>query len=234
MDHIESQVKILDEKAQDLLNASKVMKSILADHKNRKSIPWKKTIELIEVYKMSKQLENKWATDNLSPEELKDYMGWEESLKERFSDSEKQDINQNWQSFVKELQENIQQDPTSDYGIAMGRKCMDTLDILYQPKHASVKLSVWEKGIKKGHGDIPQEVVQWLDKALDTYWRKRLYDILGSVDQADRDTATEWDGIMTEMFGDSKEHRLGVVEEAMTDKNITEAARKWLKSYYKL
>ncbi len=234
MDQFESQVKILEEKAQNLLSASKVMKSIMAKHRSNQPIPWEKTIELIEVYRMSKQIEKKWVAEVLSPEELKDYIEFESSLKKRFSESEKQKFKTNWAIFVKEIQTNIEKDPASVYGIKMGEKCMELVNTMYTPEHASVRKAVWEKGFKAGHSDMSKEAVAWLDKATDAYSRKRLYAILDSVDDPNTDAAKRWDSIMTEMFGDSLERRLEVVEVARTDENVSESARDWLRSHYNL
>ncbi|MEN8237501.1 MAG: MerR family transcriptional regulator [Pseudomonadota bacterium] len=234
IDQFESQIKILEEKAQNLLSAAKVMQSIIAEHNPDESIPWEKTIELIEVYRMSKQLEKKWAAAALSPEELKDYIEFESNLETRFSESEKQQFKTDWAMFVKEIQANIETDPKNDYGIKMGERCMQLVNTMYMPEHAQVRKIVWEKGFKGGHSDIPQEAIEWLDQAIDAYWRKRLHAILDSVDDPNNDTASQWEGIMTEMCGDSLERRLEIVEVAKTDERVSETARTWLKSHYNI
>ena len=230
MEQFKSQVKILDEKAESLLAASAVMKAIIAEHKNDKSIPWKKTIELIEVYSMAQKLEKRWAAKELSPSELKEYVDFESGL----DAVKRQDFENSWAKIIAEIQTNIDKDPTSAYGIKVGKRCMDMVNNLYTTEHAGVKQTVWEKGAKRGHSDMPPPVVEWMDKAIDSYWRQRLYKILGTAGQANADTVNMWDQVMTEMFGDSIERRLEVVQVAMTDEKVSTAARNWLKSHYKI
>ena len=80
-DHFSIQVRLLEEKAKTLFDASKTLKSIVAEHNHSKSIPWKTIINLIEIYRMTQQLEKTWAGEVFTPEELKQYASFEAGLK---------------------------------------------------------------------------------------------------------------------------------------------------------
>ena len=67
------QAKFLKEKAKTLLEASQTLESAIAECSDDKSIEWKTIIKLIEVYKMTQQLEQSWAGKVLTAEELKQY-----------------------------------------------------------------------------------------------------------------------------------------------------------------
>ena len=81
VEHFLVQAKLLEQKANTLLEASHALKAITSDVTDDKSIPWETIIKLIEVYRMSQQLEHSWVKEIFTPEELKQYAAFEVELK---------------------------------------------------------------------------------------------------------------------------------------------------------
>lgn len=81
LEHLAVQAQCLEQKANTLLDASQALKSIISDVKDDKSIPWETIIQLIEVYRMTQQLEHSWVKEIFTPEELKQYAAFETELK---------------------------------------------------------------------------------------------------------------------------------------------------------
>lgn len=73
VEHFTVQAKLLEQKANNLLDASNVLKQILSGVADDKSISWETIIKLIEVYRMTQQLEHSWVKDIFNPDELKQY-----------------------------------------------------------------------------------------------------------------------------------------------------------------
>jgi hypothetical protein len=104
---------------------------------------------------------------------------------------------------------------------------------VFPNKHAALRTSLWEKGFKEGHTDVPLEVVEWLDKATDAYYKKRFYAILSQVESNPSDALLkQWEDLIAEICGDSKELRNDVYEAVFTDDNVSASAKSWLKTYF--
>ena len=81
LEHFSVQAELLEQKANALLDASKALKNIICDVEDDKSIPWKAIIQIIEVYRMTQQLEHSWVKEIFTPEELKQYAAFEAEMK---------------------------------------------------------------------------------------------------------------------------------------------------------
>jgi DNA-binding transcriptional MerR regulator len=86
IEHFSIQSQLLEKKASTLFEASETLKKIISDCNNNKSIPWETIIKLIEVYRMTQQLEKTWAGKALNQEELKQYVNFEQAIKTKFTD----------------------------------------------------------------------------------------------------------------------------------------------------
>lgn len=231
------QAKLLQKKADALQTASKTLDAIVADYQQNKSIPWQVVIQSIEVYRMTQQLERSWAGKVLSPAELKEFAEFEQSLKTRYTPEQEQASKQQWQEIVADISANLRHDPSSELGISIGKRCMDWVNALYGRKYASLRSAVWEKGFKSGaldneHGLSPAAVA-WLDKAIDAYWRQRIYSILSQVGvQADELVLQQWHEVVLDMCGDDAAAKASLLEAALKDEKISQAAKKWLKAVF--
>lgn len=237
LQHFAMQEKFLQEKAETLMEASSMLKRITSECDNNQAISWEKIIEIMKVYRMTQQLENAWLGDVLSTEELKQYAEFEKNLKTRFSEQDKAAFEKNWFNIITDISQNINQDPRSDLGIAIGKKCLDLINGFYGKENANLKKSIWDNGFKKGKNNddhsLTPEMVNWLDAAMDAYWRKRIYTFLAQVDdEFSNKWLADWNSIMEEIYGDQLEPRKELLTIAFADKNISNTAKDWLRNMF--
>lgn len=112
IDHFSVQSQFLEEKAKTLFEAHKTLKKIISDCSRDKSVPWETIIKLIEVYRMTQQLEKTWAGKVLSQEELKQYATFEQDLKTKFTADEQKIFEKSWDDLVTEVNANLKKRPS--------------------------------------------------------------------------------------------------------------------------
>jgi len=234
IDHFSVQAQFLEEKAKTLLEASQTLKKIISDCGRDKSIPWETIIKLIEVYRMTQQLEKTWAGKALSQEEMKQYASFERDLKTKFTADDQKIFEQSWDNLVKEVNANLKNNPVSDIGIALGKRCMDWVNSLYGNEYSALRTAIWEKGFKGGHigaeHNLSPEAIAWLDKAMDAYYRNRIYDVLNQVEtQSHEVVLKQWEELLTDMYGNEQAPMNELFSEAMKDDKVSQAAKNWLK-----
>lgn len=152
IEHFSVQANLLEQKAMTMLDASNALKQIIAEVVDDKSIPWETIIKLIEVYRMTQQLEHSWVKEIFTPDELKQYAAFETDLKSNSTPEQKAAFEKNWANLVAEMKSNLDKDPTSAIGIAIGKKCMDWINGVYGKKHAHLRTKKFEKGFAEGKG----------------------------------------------------------------------------------
>ncbi|MBS0271442.1 MAG: MerR family transcriptional regulator [Proteobacteria bacterium] len=229
-DHFRAQQQFLEQQVKSLQVAIQTLQAILCESSHNKSVPWETIIKLIEDYQMTKQIKYDWVTKALNPSELKEYANFEQELETRFTVVEADASRQKWLELVKEIEANLDKDPTSDWGVERGKCCMEWVDSVFSKKHAALRTTLWEKGFKGGHTDVPPKVVAWLDKATSEYHKRRIYAILDQVGTLSSDTLLEsWNDILTEICGDIQTHKDTVYEALLTDDKVGDAAKNWLK-----
>ncbi|MBA3813902.1 MAG: MerR family transcriptional regulator [Alphaproteobacteria bacterium] len=233
-DHFRAQQQFLAQKVQSLQEASLTLKAILSESSDHKSVPWKTILKLIEDYQMTKEIEHKWVANVLSPTELKEYASFEQELENRFTAEEAEASRQKWLDLVKEVQTNLDKDPTTDFGVDMGKRCMDWVNMTFTEQHATLRTTLWEKGFKGGHSDVPPEVVAWLDKATSEYYKRRFYAILEQVETHPSGALLrQWEELVAEICGNDQAHQGTLYEAVLADDNISPAAKSWLKQHRK-
>lgn len=236
LEHFSAQARLLEQKANRLLDASRVLNGILSEVKDDKSIPWETIIKLIEVYRMTQQLEHAWVREIFTPEELKQYAEFETELKSKSTPEQKIAFEKTWSDLVTEMSRNLKQDPKSAIGIAIGKKCMDWLNTVYGKKYAHLRTKKFEKGFAEGKGldeaGLTPELVVWLDKAIDAYWRDRLYGILNQVGTgvSDEMIFKLWSQALDDMYGEDHARKKEIYDLALADEHISEKAKEWLKT----
>jgi DNA-binding transcriptional MerR regulator len=240
VEHFSAQAQFLEQKANTLFDASKTLKSIISGVKDNKSIPWETIIKLIEVYRMTQQLEHSWVKEIFTPEELKQYAAFEAELKVNSTPAQKATFEKNWSTLVTEIRNNLSQDPKSEIGIHLGKKCMLLINGLYGKKYAHLRTKKFEKGFGEGKGltevGLTPESVSWLDKAIDSYWRQRVYDILAQVGKmASSEVLKLWNETLDDMYGEEPDstRKNAIRDLAIQDNTISNDAKNWLKSLAK-
>jgi DNA-binding transcriptional MerR regulator len=234
-EHFSMQVNFLEEKGNTLLEASQNLRSILSSCSPSQPIPWKNIIQMIEVFNMTKQLEKTWAGKVLTPEELQQYAHFEAGLKERFTLGDKSAFEAAWEQLVADITAHLHEDPTGPLGIKLGGRMMTLVNGLYGTEHANLKKAIWEKGFMKGKMDkdhaLNPELVTWMDRAADTYYRERIYGLLDKVSHpAPAGLQAAWEDLMTEMFGNAAPLKAEVVQVVQSDPRVSDTAKAWLMS----
>ena len=235
IENLAMQSKFLQEKAETLLEASTILRRITDDCSNKKSIPWGKIIQLIEVYNMAQQLEHSWVKEIFTPDELKQYAEFETEMK---ASGKQAVLEKNWQQLVDEMKKNIQHDPSSKIGIDLGKKYMDWVNRVYGKKYAHLRTKKWEQGFGEGKGlediGVTPEHMSWLEKAVDAYWEDRITSLLNQVGTIPSSTAlTLWNEILDDMYGDEETRKIIIYDMALKDHRVSQAAKNWLKSLSK-
>lgn len=233
--HLVNQAQVLEKKAHSLLDASKTLIGIISEVDSDKSIPWKKIIQLIEVYRMTEQLEHSWVKDIFTPEELKEYANFEAEFKSRFSPEQKAAFEENWFNLVEEIRSSLNEDPKSELGIRLGKKFMDWVNTMYGKKYAHLRTKKFKQGFGEGKGldevGMTPEIVLWIDQALDAYWHDRIYRILSKVGKESYSTILKlWNDMLDEMYGDDDSRKNESREVALKDDKVSQDAKNWLKS----
>lgn len=238
-DSLAMQSRFLKEKAASLIEASAILDRISQDYSNNKSIFWKKVIELIEVYKMTQQLEDAWVKEIFTPDELKDYAKFETGLKANSTPGQKEMFEKNWFKLVEEFKNCLHEDPTSEIGINLGKKLMDWVNNLYGKKYAYLRTKKFELGFGEGKGleqhGLTPEIVAWMDKAINAYLKQRAYTILDNVGKIpSSELSQDWNQLMDEICGEQEDKKSAVIATVLQDEKISDEAKEWLKTEYKL
>lgn len=239
-EHFSVQAALLEQKANKLLEASAILKSIIVDVPGNKSIAWKTIIKLIEVYRMTEELEHSWVKEIFTSEELKQYATFEMEWKKKSTVQQKEDFENEWAKLIADINQNLKSDPASLLGIAIGKKCMTLINGVYGKKYAHLRTKKFEKGFVEGKGldevGLTLESVTWLDKAIDAYWRDRLYGVLDQVGTGISDEAIFhlWKDILDDMYGDDESRKKELYDAALADERVSEKAKEWLKILRKL
>ncbi len=235
IEHFSVQSRLLEQKANVLLDASHALKQIVSDIADDKSIPWETIIKLIEVYRMTQKLEHSWVKEIFTPDELKQYAAFEAELKANSTPAQKAAFEKIWSNLVSEISNNLENNPESEIGITIGKKCMLWVNNVYGKKYAHLRTKKFEKGFAKGKGlkevGLTAEMVSWMDKAMDAYWKDRIYKILDQVGQTSPNILLNlWHEVLDDMYGDDHTSKTEIYDIALADKKISANAKKWLKN----
>ncbi|HAU2125191.1 TPA: MerR family transcriptional regulator [Legionella pneumophila] len=233
--HFNSQAQVLEHKAAALAAGAKTLRSIIDSVDNNQSIPWETIIQLIEVYQMTEHLEHGWVKEIFTPDELKQYVEFEKEMKANASPDQKAAFEKQWHQLLDELKQNMKQDPNSTIGIQLGKKYMEWVNGIYGKKYAHLRTKKWEKGFGEGKGlddiGLTPEIMAWLEKALDAYWKDRLYGILEQVGKKSSSTVlTLWNEALDDMYGEETSRKYAVYETALNDDKVSPEAKDWRKN----
>ena len=239
LQHFAMQSQFLQKKAETLAEASRILQRLTAEYGNEKSIPWETIIQLIEVYRMTQQLEHSWVKEIFTPEELKEYAAFEAELKAHSTPEQQAAFEKTWANLVEEAKRNLSKDPSSAIGIQLGGKLMQWVNGVYGKKYAHLRTKKFEQGFGEGKGldevGLTPELVSWLDKAMDAYWRDRIHGILAQVGKTPSTTLVMlWKAMLEDMYGDDLSRSAAIYSAVMEDKQVSKIAKDWLKKEFGL
>lgn len=184
---------------------------------------------------MTENLEHNWVKEIFSPDELKQYVEFEKEMKANRTPEQKAAFEKQYHELLDELKNNLQEDPGSKKGIQLGKKYMDWVNGIYGKKYAHLRTKKWEKGFGegKGLGDIgfTPELLSWVEKAIDAYWRNRIFGILEQVGKASSfQVLSLWNEVLDELYGEEASRKKAIYEMALNDETVSPEAKAWLKS----
>jgi hypothetical protein len=191
-------------------------------------------LKTIEVYHMTQKLEHKWVKDIFTPDELQEYAMFEASWHAK-SNAEKDKFEKDWKELVDELQMNIHLDPRGASSVLLAEKTMMHVNSLYGKDFIHLRTKKWEKGFAEGKGlsdiGLTQEVVVWLEKALDVYWHERLYRILEQIGiEEDAHVLSDWTEALHDMYGKDEQRKVDLYQMALDDDKVSDVAKAWLRN----
>jgi len=238
-DNLAMQSMFLRKKAASFLDASAILENISHDCSDTKSIPWKKIIELIKVYKMTQELEDAWVKEIFTPDELKEYAEFESKLISNSTANQKEEFQKEWFDLVEEFKKNLHLNPQSEKGIELGKKLMDWVNTVYGRKYAHLRTKKFEQGFGEGRGlqqhGLTPEIVVWMDKAMDAYLKQKAYNILSQVGNVpSSDLLKGWNQLMDEICGEQVDKKAAIRDLVLEDEKVSQEAKDWLKSEYNL
>ncbi|MFO2700986.1 hypothetical protein SCJ10_05925, partial [Legionella pneumophila serogroup 1] len=139
------------------------------------------------------------------------------------------------QNLVDEIKNNLKQDPGSKIGIYLGKKIMDWVNGVYGKKYAHLRTKKFEQGFGEGKGldevGLTPEIVSWMDKAMDAYWRDRIYGILDQVGKVPSPSVLAlWNEMLVDMYGEETSRKNAIYEIALNDDQVSPEAKAWLRN----
>lgn len=241
LEHFSVQAKFLDEKAQALQSASKVLSGIISELQDDKSITWETILNLIEVYRMTQDLEKSWAGQALTADELKQYAQFQQKLSVKFEQKHgsRDDFRNKRATLIEQIMENLT-DPSSDVSYQIAEAFMNLINSMYDPEDADLKQAIWDKGFRQGKVDdesaLDPKVVQWLESAIKHYYYTRIDALLSEIaepNQAYPEVLVQWQALVLEKCGHSVTLKQSLFDAVMAHDQTSDEAKKWLKTYWK-
>lgn len=103
-------------------------------------------------------------------------------------------------------------------------------------KYAHLRTKKFEKGFGEGKGleevGLTPEIVSWMDKAMDAYWRDRIYGILNQVGSgtSDETVLKLWQDVLDDMYGEEDSRKNAIYDIVLSDEKVSKKAKEWLKT----
>ena len=74
-----------------------------------------------------------------------------------------------------------------------------------------------------------------MEKAMDAYWRERIYDVLDKVEQVSSSELRQlWNQVMDDMYGNEEPRKALIPAIALQEDKVSQKAKAWLKSEFNL
>ncbi|MDF1684999.1 MAG: MerR family transcriptional regulator [Legionellaceae bacterium] len=229
------QSKMLKQKSEALRHASVLLDGLVDECRPNKSIEWQQLTKIIEVFQMTQQLEHAWVKDIFDEAELKQYAEFEAKMKEGATKESQALFEKRWKELVHDVEALIETDPYSIEGIDMGERFMAWTNEIFGKEYAHLRTKKFEQGFGEGKGlddiGLTPKSFEWISQATDAFWRHKLTTLLEKVGVVpDVEMQCLWEEVMDEMYGNEEPRKQALLEIAITDKNISEQARAWLKT----
>ena len=185
LDNLLTQRRRLQEQVALLQNTTQILDEAISTLETNQSVSFKNIVKLVDAYHITHDLKKTWAGEVLSSKELKEYASFQHDLKNRFTEIEIKNLEQEWKNIIKKVNDNLDQDPFGEFGIAIGKYCMEWANVVYSKEYIRLRRAIWSKGFKGGHlgteDKLSQKGITWLDKAMDNFCKTYIADVLSRV-----------------------------------------------------
>lgn len=238
---LRAQKSFLIQKIACLEKALEILKKIICGYDPQGPIPWESVIQSIDAYKNAKEIDNTWIQEILTKEEQCQYGKLERALKSSTAGIEKAErFTQGWANLVQEISANILKDPEGPIGIKLGQACMDLVNDLYGKEHANLRNKLFEEGFGAGkylkeNGNMTPEIVQWLEGAVQAYWKDRFNQLIQKIETgkiSPEKLLLLWKTAFEDLCGYDTKRQSEVLHKILTQKGLSESSTTWLKKHF--
>ncbi len=229
---LQSQKILLEKKAQQLLNAAKVIEATTTKIDSAQELTWEEITKLAHLYHKAETLEKSWMVQVLTPDELAAYVAYQEDKKKRFSKEEREAFKEKWKEVLAGVSQHLSEDPAGERGYQLAGQAMEILNQLYTPEHIAARKAAWEKGHRSGLSPVPQETTKWLDQAVKAYYTTRCLRLLKHAPFQTAAQKQEWQTLMTEIGGRNLELIQNFLHSLQDGEQLSPMAREWLQNQY--
>lgn len=186
---------------------------------------------------MQEHISKAWVTKKLGIDEVKAYSNLQDKLEQRLSPEQKKSLEQSWADLISSIASHLQEDPAGKKAQVLAKRCIDLSKDICGTEHAKMRAALWQKGFGKSLKNLdktPQEILNWIDKALDAYWKTRIYELVYKENLNQKEVSKAWEQILDDMCGDDQSEKDGVIKATLSDNKIDSVAKDWLRKNYNL
>jgi len=155
IEQLELHRALLNKQVSNLHRAAEMLDAIITDVKNTGSVDWKNIINLIGVYHMTQDLKKTWAGQVYSDNQLKQFA----ELKQQYTPEQNEAIAQEWVTLIKQVKNNLDQDPKGPIAKQLAQEWIDLTD-KYYGSYTELRDATW---LAYKHNKIPKAP---FDKAM--------------------------------------------------------------------
>ncbi len=226
-----NQATVLRKKAHQLEEAASLLETVAHQTRQGSVLDWPAVVQTIEIYKMSEQLEHSWVKDIFTEDELKEYAAFEHKMK---TTTDKAAFERNWEQLVDDIKANLEQNPTSEVGINIGRRCFELLNQLYGHEYAHLRTKKFEQGFGEGKGltevGLDNQTWLWFEKAVDAYLHAYVGEFLATIGQKSHDELIlAWADVLQTIHGHDLPRRARLIETILHSERVSDSAKTWVK-----
>lgn len=161
-EHLRVQKEMLNNQVIHLQQVQETLEATLTRLESSGIPNWNDLISLIERYRMGEELKKTWAGKAFTQEQLKTFV----DVKQKFTDAQLKDYQERWKTLIKEVEDNLHQDPKGPIGKRLAKAWVALIDEVWG-NYPEIKEAV-DKAYKEEKIDNPpcsKVVAQWIEKA---------------------------------------------------------------------
>ncbi len=162
---LKDQQRCLDGQIEQLNQAREAINQILATSKASREVEWQSIAKLIEVFRMTKKLQESWAGKVYTQEQLQKFA----EFGQEFPEKERIGIENRWKALYAEVEKHLHEDPAGPAGKKLAKvynELMQEMKKAWAPQPELWKAigKAYDKG-KMPEEAFPKKIREWLEKA---------------------------------------------------------------------